>query len=195
MNTDTIIQKLKTQIEGFNPKAEVSHVGVVTEVGDGIAKISGLSEVQSMEMLDFGSGTFGVALNLETRSVGAIILGNYEHIRQGDTVKATGKILSVPVGEAVIGRVVSALGEPKDGKGVIATSEFYPVEKIAPGVITRQSVHQPVQTGIKAIDALIPIGRGQRELIIGDRQTGKIAVAIDTIINQKGQDMICVYVA
>ncbi|HMR55190.1 MAG TPA: F0F1 ATP synthase subunit alpha [Candidatus Doudnabacteria bacterium] len=195
MNTDTIIQKLKDQIEGFDPKAEISHVGTVTEIGDGIAKINGLSEVQSMEMLDFGNGTSGVALNLEERSVGAIILGNYEHVKQGDTVKATGQILSVPVGEALIGRVVSALGEPKDGKGAITTEHFYPVEKIAPGVITRQSVHQPVQTGIKAIDALIPIGRGQRELIIGDRQTGKTAVAIDTIINQKGLDMICVYVA
>lgn len=195
MNTEAIIQKLKDQIEGFSPKAEVSHVGTVTEVGDGVAKISGLSEVKAMEMLDFGSGSFGVALNLEERSVGAIILGPYEHIKQGDTVKATGKILSVPVGENLIGRVVSALGEPKDGKGPITENAFYPVEKLAPGVITRQSVHQPVQTGIKAIDALIPIGRGQRELIIGDRQTGKTAVAIDTIINQKGQDMICVYVA
>lgn len=195
MKTDTIIQKLKDQIEGFNPKAEVSHVGTVTEVGDGIAKINGLSQVKAMEMLDFGNGTIGVALNLEERSVGAIILGAFEHIKQGDTVKATGKILSVPVGDALIGRVVNALGEAKDGKGPISESAFYPVEKIAPGVITRQSVHQPVQTGIKAIDALIPVGRGQRELIIGDRQTGKTAVAIDTIINQKGQNMICVYVA
>lgn len=195
MKTDIIIQKLKDQIEGFNPKAEVSHVGTVTEVGDGIAKINGLSQVKAMEMLDFGNGTFGVALNLEERSVGAIILGAFEHIKQGDTVKATGKILSVPVGDALIGRVVNALGEAKDGKGPISESAFYPVEKIAPGVITRQSVHQPVQTGIKAIDALIPVGRGQRELIIGDRQTGKTAVAIDTIINQKGQNMICVYVA
>ncbi len=195
MNTETIIQKLKSQIEGFDAAASVSHVGTVTEVGDGIAKISGLSEVKSMEMLDFGHGTFGVALNLEERSVGAIILGPFENIKQGDIVKATGKILSVPVGEQLIGRVVSALGVAKDGKGAIESSTNYPVEKIAPGVITRQSVHQPVQTGIKAIDALIPVGRGQRELIIGDRQTGKTAVAIDTIINQKGQDMICVYVA
>lgn len=195
MNTETIIQKLKAQIEGFDPKASVSHVGTVTEVGDGIAKISGLSEVKSMEMLDFGNQTFGVALNLEERSVGAIILGPFEKIRQGDIVKSTGRILSVPVGEQLIGRVVNALGEAKDGKGAIESSTNYPVEKIAPGVITRQSVHQPVQTGIKAIDALIPVGRGQRELIIGDRQTGKTAVAIDTIINQKGQDMICVYVA
>ncbi len=195
MNTDTIIQKLKDQIEGFNPAASVSHVGTVTEVGDGIAKINGLSDVKSMEMLDFGNGSFGVALNLEERSVGAIILGPYEHIKQGDIVKSTGRILSVPVGDNLIGRVVSALGVAKDGKGDIVSETNYPVEKIAPGVITRQSVHQPVQTGIKAIDALIPIGRGQRELIIGDRQTGKTAVAIDTIINQKGQDMICVYVA
>ncbi len=195
MNSDTIIQKLKEQIQGFDPKAQVSHVGTVTEVGDGIAKISGLSEVAAMEMLDFGNNIFGVALNLEEKSVGAIILGSFEAIKQGDTVKATGKILSVPVGDNLIGRVVGALGEPKDGKGAIAENAFYPVEKLAPGVITRQSVYQPVQTGIKAIDALIPIGRGQRELIIGDRQTGKTAVAIDTILNQKGQDMICVYVA
>lgn len=195
MNTDTIIQKLKDQIEGFSAAASVSHVGTVTEVGDGIAKINGLADVKSMEMLDFGNGSFGVALNLEERSVGAIILGPFEHIKQGDIVKSTGRILSVPVGDNLIGRVVSALGVAKDGKGDIASETNYPVEKIAPGVITRQSVHQPVQTGIKAIDALIPIGRGQRELIIGDRQTGKTAVAIDTIINQKGQDMICVYVA
>lgn len=195
MQTDSIIQKLKHQIQGFDPKANVSHVGTVIEVGDGIAKISGLSEVKSMEMLDFGNNIMGVALNLEQQSVGAIILGEFQHVKQGDTVKSTGQILSVPVGESLIGRVVGALGNPKDGKGDIASSHQYPVEKIAPGVITRQSVFQPVQTGIKAIDALIPIGRGQRELIIGDRQTGKTAVAIDTIINQKGQDMICVYVA
>ncbi len=195
MKTDVIIQKLKEQIQGFDPKAQVSHIGTVVEVGDGIAKISGLSEVKAMEMLDFGNDTFGVALNLEAKIVGAIILGNYEQIKQGGVVKATGKILSVPVGENLIGRVVDALGKPKDGKGEITQSDYYPVEKLAPGVITRQSVFQPVQTGIKAIDALIPIGRGQRELIIGDRQTGKTAVAIDTIINQKGQNMICVYVA
>ncbi|QQS22481.1 F0F1 ATP synthase subunit alpha [bacterium] len=195
MQTDSIIQKLKDQIQGFGPKANVSHVGTVIEVGDGIAKVSGLSEVKSMEMLDFGGGVMGVALNLEQNSVGAIILGEFQHVKQGDTVKSTGQILSVPVGESLIGRVVGALGNAKDGKGEISSNTQYPVEKIAPGVITRQSVFQPVQTGIKAIDALIPIGRGQRELIIGDRQTGKTAVAIDTIINQKGQDMICVYVA
>jgi F-type H+/Na+-transporting ATPase subunit alpha len=174
MKTDTIIQQLKDRIAGFDPKADVSHVGTVTEVGDGIARISGLSEVRSMEMLDFGNDLFGVALNLEERSVGAIILGDFNKIKQGDIVKATGRILSVPVGEQLIGRVVDALGQAKDGKSEINSDKTYPVEKIAPGVITRQSVHQPVQTGIKAVDALIPIGRGQRELIIGDRQTGKV---------------------
>ena len=193
-NAQHIIDKLKEQIAGFEPTVSVEKVGTVLEVGDGIARISGLSEVKSMEMLDFGQDIFGVALNLEEHSVGAIILGDFQKIKQGDTVRSTGRILSVPVGDALIGRVVSALGEPKDGKGAIKENAFYPVEKIAPGVITRQSVHQPVQTGIKAIDALIPIGRGQRELIIGDRQTGKTAVAIDTILNQHDQDMICVYV-
>jgi F-type H+/Na+-transporting ATPase subunit alpha len=193
-NAQHIIDKLKEQIAGFEPTVSVEKVGTVLEVGDGIARISGLSEVKSMEMLDFGADVFGVALNLEEHSVGAIILGDFQKIKQGDTVRSTGRILSVPVGDALIGRVVSALGEPKDGKGAIKENAFYPVEKIAPGVITRQSVHQPVQTGIKAIDALIPIGRGQRELIIGDRQTGKTAVAIDTILNQHDQDMICVYV-
>ncbi len=194
-NAQHIIDKLKQQIAGFEPTVSVEKVGTVLEVGDGIARISGLSDVKSMEMLDFGNDVFGVALNLEEHSVGAIILGEFQHISQGDTVRSTGRILSVPVGEAVIGRVLSALGEPKDGKGPVKESAFYPVEKIAPGVITRQSVHQPVQTGIKAIDALIPIGRGQRELIIGDRQTGKTAVAIDAILNQHDQNMICVYVA
>lgn len=193
-NAQHIIDKLKEQIAGFEPTVSVEKVGTVLEVGDGIARISGLSDVKSMEMLDFGQDVFGVALNLEEHSVGSIILGDFQKIKQGDTVRSTGRILSVPVGDALIGRVVSALGEPKDGKGAIKENAFYPVEKIAPGVITRQSVNQPVQTGIKAIDALIPIGRGQRELIIGDRQTGKTAVAIDTILNQKGQDMICVYV-
>lgn len=193
--SNQIIEQLKQKISEFEPSVSVEQVGTVLEIGDGIARVSGLTQVKSMEMLDFGNNVIGVALNLEEHSVGAIILGAFETIKQGDTVRSTGRVLSVPVGEALIGRVVSGLGTPKDGKGAIKESAFYPVEKIAPGVITRQSVYQPVQTGIKAIDALIPIGRGQRELIIGDRQTGKTAVAIDAILNQKGQDMICVYVA
>ncbi len=195
IHADPIIKQLKDQIAKFTPDVSVEKVGTVLEIGDGIARIAGLTQVASMEMLDFGENTFGVALNLEENTIGAVILGAYEHIKEGDTVRATGRILSVPVGDALIGRVLDALGQPKDGKGALKEAAFYPVEKIAPGVITRQSVNQPVQTGIKAIDALIPIGRGQRELIIGDRQTGKTAVAIDTIINQKGQDMICIYVA
>ncbi len=195
IKTDAIIAQLKEQIAGFQPDASVEKVGTVVEVGDGIARIAGLSQIASMEMIDFGNDILGVALNLEEATVGAIILGDYSEVKQGDTVRATGRTLSVPVGDALIGRVVGALGNPKDGKGEIKQADFYPVEKVAPGVITRKGVSQPVQTGIMAIDALIPIGRGQRELIIGDRQTGKTAVAIDTILNQKGQDMICVYVA
>ncbi len=195
IKSDAIIEQLKQQIAGFSADTTVEKVGTVLEVGDGIARISGLRQVASMEMLEFEDGVFGVALNLEEHSIGAIILGDYKKIKQGDVVRGTGRILSVPVGDAMVGRVVSALGEPKDGKGPINTKDFSPMEKIAPGVVTRQSVSVPVQTGIKAIDALIPIGRGQRELIIGDRQTGKTAVAIDTILNQKGQDMICIYVA
>jgi F-type H+-transporting ATPase subunit alpha len=195
IKTDAIIAQLKEQIAGFQPDASVEKVGTVVEVGDGIARIAGLSQIASMEMIDFSNDILGVALNLEEATVGAIILGDYSEVKQGDTVRATGRTLSVPVGDALIGRVVGALGNPKDGKGEIKQADFYPVEKVAPGVITRKGVSQPVQTGIMAIDALIPIGRGQRELIIGDRQTGKTAVAIDTILNQKGQDMICVYVA
>ncbi len=194
-NSDTIVKQLKDKIAGFSPDVKIEKVGTVLEVGDGVARISGLKEAASMEMLDFGHGTFGVALNLEENMVGSIVLGDYHQIKVGDIVKPTGRILSVPVGENLIGRTVDALGRPKDGKGEIKADGFYPVEKIAPGVITRQKVKQPVQTGIKTIDALIPVGRGQRELIIGDRQTGKTAIAIDAIINQKGQDMICVYVA
>jgi F-type H+/Na+-transporting ATPase subunit alpha len=194
MSNSNLISQLKEKILDFEPNVKVEKVGTVLEVGDGVARISGLTEAASMEMLDF-NGVTGVVLNLEENLVGAVILGDYTGIKVGDIVRATGKILSVPVGEALIGRVVNALGQPIDGKGSIKESAFYPVEKIAPGVITRQSVKEPVQTGIKAIDALIPIGRGQRELIIGDRQTGKTAVAIDTIINQKGQNMTCIYVA
>jgi F-type H+/Na+-transporting ATPase subunit alpha len=192
---DYVIETLKKQISDFTEHVAVDKVGRVIEVGDGIAKISGLSDAMASEMLDFGNGNFGVALNLEEDMVGAIILGDWLKIKEGDVVKSTGRILEVPVGENLIGRVVNPLGEAIDGKGKIDTKDFYPVEKIAPGVITRKSVHEPVQTGIKSVDAMIPIGRGQRELIIGDRQTGKTAIAIDTIINQKGQDLICIYVA
>ncbi len=194
-HTDQIIASLKKQIESFSVGVEVSEVGTVVEVGDGIARMTGLSKCQAQEMLEFPEGTYGIALNLEEETVGAIILGDYKHIKEGDTVKRTGRIMSVPVGDAMIGRVVNAIGAPIDGKGDIKTKTTYPLERVAPGVITRERVNRPLQTGIKAIDALIPIGRGQRELIIGDRQTGKTAVAIDAILNQKGQDVICVYVA
>jgi len=192
---DQILSSLKEQIEKFHSSAKVEKVGYVTEVGDGIARISGLSDAKSQEMLQFSNGQVGVALNLEEDSVGVIILGEDEGIKEGDEVRTTGKILSVPVGEALVGRVVDSLGVPQDGKGDIKTDKFYPIEKVAPRVIKRKSVDVPVQTGIKAIDSMIPVGRGQRELIIGDRQTGKTAIAIDAIINQKGQDMICIYVA
>lgn len=195
MNKDHIIEQLKKQIEQFTPSADVEKVGTVIEVGDGIARVSGLSTIMASEMVECSGGEIGVALNLEEDRVGIMILGDYLHIKEGDTVKATGKILSIPVSDAMVGRVIDPLGNPVDGKGAILAAAEYPVEKIAPGVITRKSVHQPVQTGIKAIDAMIPIGRGQRELIIGDRQTGKTAIAIDTIINQKGQNMKCIYVA
>ncbi|MDP3900024.1 MAG: F0F1 ATP synthase subunit alpha [bacterium] len=196
---DFIIEQLKQQINDFSTDVAVEKIGTVAEVGDGIARVSGLSDALSSEMLAFevsaGEVIYGVALNLEEDSVGAVILGDYLKIKEGDTVKSTGRILEVPVGEAVVGRVVNALGQPIDGKGEIKADKFYPVEKIAPGVITRASVNQPIQTGLKAIDAMIPIGRGQRELIIGDRQTGKTAIAIDTIINQKGKGIKCFYVA
>jgi F-type H+-transporting ATPase subunit alpha len=195
MDANYIIEILKKQIQEIKPTVEILKVGTVVEVGDGIARISGLSDCLAGEMLEFPENTFGVALNLEEEIVGAMILGEYQHIKEGDIVKSTGRILSVPVGEKLIGRVINPLGQPLDGKGEIKLEKFYPVEKIAPGVITRQSVNTPLQTGIKAIDSMIPIGRGQRELIIGDRQTGKTALAIDTIINQKGKDCICIYVA
>ncbi|MEK7481588.1 MAG: F0F1 ATP synthase subunit alpha [Patescibacteria group bacterium] len=195
MQTQAILEHLQKQIAAFRKDIEVAEVGAVLEVGDGIARMNGLTKCQMSEMLEFPGNVFGVTLNLEEETVGAVLLGDYAHIKEGDTVKRTGRILSVPVGEALVGRVVNPLGEPIDGKGPIKTNTTYPVEKIAPRVITRQSVNQPVQTGIKAIDAMIPIGRGQRELIIGDRQTGKTAVAIDAIINQKDQNMLCIYVA
>ncbi|MFA7685330.1 MAG: F0F1 ATP synthase subunit alpha [Candidatus Gracilibacteria bacterium] len=192
---DQILDSLKHQIETFKAGAHVDKVGHVLEVGDGVARILGLSDVASQEMVEFANGEIGVALNLEEDNVGAIILGSDKGIKEGDEVRATGKILSLPVGEALIGRVVNPLGQPLDGKGEIKSKDMYPIEKIAPRVIKRKGVNQPVQTGLKAIDSMIPVGRGQRELIIGDRQTGKTAVAIDTIVNQKGEDMICIYVA
>ncbi|OGY53573.1 MAG: F0F1 ATP synthase subunit alpha [Candidatus Buchananbacteria bacterium RIFCSPLOWO2_01_FULL_46_12] len=195
MNKDQIIEAIKQQIQDYQSTVKVAKVGTVIEAGDGIAKISGLGEVMASEMLDFGHNVFGVALNLEADFVGAMILGESKDIKEGDVVESTGRILEVPVGEAVIGRVVNPLGQPLDGKGEIKTKTFYPVEKIAPRVITRQQVTTPLQTGVIAIDAMIPIGRGQRELIIGDRQTGKTALVIDAIINQKGQDVTCIYVA
>lgn len=195
MDKDTIIKTLQQQIAGFSTAVDTAEVGSVIEIGDGVAKISGLTQVVADEMVEFANGAFGVVLNLEAEQVGAMVLGDFSTIREGEEVKRTGRILSVPVADALIGRVVNPLGMPLDGKAPVQTKIFYPVEKIAPGVIARQSVDQPVQTGIKAIDGMIPIGRGQRELIIGDRQTGKTAIAIDTIINQKGKDLICIYVA
>lgn len=188
-----LIKSIESDINNLKIKAAKQNVGVVVEVGDGIAKIEGLSEVQASELIEFPGGIFGLALNLEQYSVGAIILGDFTKIKEGDEVKTTGKLLQVPVGEEMLGRVVDALGKPVDGKGPIKTRQAYPVEKVASGVITRQSVSVPLQTGIKAIDSMIPIGRGQRELIIGDRNTGKTTIAVDTIINQK--DVICIYVA
>jgi len=195
MSTDNLINNLKKQISSINTKIEVSEVGTVIEIGDGIARMNGLENAQASEMLEFPGGTIGVALNLEEETVGAMLLGNYEHIKEGDSVKRTGRVLSIPVSDDMSSRVVDPLGNPLDGGGKINSDKYYPIEKIAPGVMTRQPVSEPVQTGIKAIDSMIPIGRGQRELIIGDRQTGKTAIAIDTIINQKGRNMICIYVA
>ncbi len=193
--SNPLIEELKKHIAEFHHEPKVEAIGTVLEVGDGVARVAGLSEVMAGEMVEFENGAIGVALNLEEGEAGVMLLDETGTLGEGSTVKSTGKILSVPVGEGVIGRVLSPLGLPIDGKGDVAAAAYYPVEKIAPGVITRQSVNQPLQTGIKAIDALIPIGRGQRELIIGDRQTGKTAIAIDTIINQKGQGVICIYVA
>jgi F-type H+/Na+-transporting ATPase subunit alpha len=196
--TDLIKQiagDLQRQIEGFEPELNISDIGTVAEAGDGIARVHGLANVKAQELVQFANGVMGTAFNLEKDSVGVIIMGDYGGITEGMLVRGTGRIASVPVGDAMIGRVVNALGEPIDGKGPIATTGFRPIERIAPGVVQRQDVDTPVQTGIKSIDAMIPVGRGQRELIIGDRQTGKTALALDTIINQKGKDLICIYVA
>ena len=195
LNPSEISELLKQRIEGMGLNTNLRTEGTVVSVTDGICRVHGLSDVMQGEMLEFPNNTYGLALNLERDSVGAVILGDYTHITEGDIVKTTGRILQVPVGPALKGRVVNALGQPIDGKGPIETTEFDVVEKVAPGVIERQSVIKPVQTGLKSIDSMVPIGRGQRELIIGDRQTGKTAVAIDTIINQKGKDLTCIYVA
>ena len=195
MNPEEITSIIKDRIKNYDVDLNVDDVGTVLEVGDGIAHIYGLDKAMAGELLDFGNDIYGLVLNLEQESVGAVLLGGDTEIKEGDTVKRTGRIMQVPVGEAMIGRVVDALGRPIDGKGPIDTTEFRPVESPAPGIADRKSVHEPLQTGLKAIDALVPIGRGQRELIIGDRGTGKTAIAVDTILNQKGQNCICVYVA
>lgn len=195
INAQEISALIKKQIENFQPNFDVTETGVVTYIGDGIARARGLDNAMSGELLEFENGAYGMAQNLETNDVGIIILGDFVAIREGDIVKRTGKIMEVPVGGALIGRVVNPLGQPVDGLGDIETTGFRPVETPAPGVMQRKSVSEPLQTGLKAIDALVPIGRGQRELVIGDRQTGKTSVAIDAILNQKGQDMICIYVA
>jgi F-type H+-transporting ATPase subunit alpha len=195
LNPSEISELIKSKIQNLDGAAEVRTQGTVVSVTDGICRIHGLADVMQGEMLEFPGNTFGMALNLERDSVGAVVLGDYEHITEGDTVKTTGRILEVPVGPELIGRVVNALGQPIDGKGPINAKETDKIEKVAPGVIWRKSVSQPVQTGLKSIDSMVPVGRGQRELIIGDRQTGKTAVAIDTIINQKGKDLLCIYVA
>ncbi|HLF10095.1 MAG TPA: F0F1 ATP synthase subunit alpha, partial [Gammaproteobacteria bacterium] len=190
-----ISELIRQRIQNFEAKAESRDVGTIIALTDGICRIHGLADVQYGEMIEFPGGSYGLALNLEKDSVGAVVLGEYKHISEGDTVKTTGRILEVPVGEALLGRVVNALGAPIDGKGPINTQLSSPIEKVAPGVIDRQSVSQAVQTGLKAIDSMVPIGRGQRELIIGDRQTGKTALAVDTIINQKTSGIKCIYVA
>src|SRR5919197_252900 len=195
IKSDEIVNIIKSAIDTFDADAETRNVGTVVEVGDGIAQIYGLQGALASELLEFPGGTMGMALNLEEETVGAVILGDASGIKEGDTVKPTGRFVEVPVGQALLARVVDPLGQPLDDRGPIKTDRPRPVERIAPGVIVRQGVDTPVQTGIKAIDALIPIGRGQRELIIGDRQTGKTALAIDTIINQKGGDLVCIYVA
>jgi F-type H+/Na+-transporting ATPase subunit alpha len=195
IRADEISRVLREEIENYEKAVDVAETGSVISVGDGIARVYGLANVMSGELIEFKGGVSGIALNLEEEDVGAVLLGNYEGIKEGDEVRRTGRIMSVPVGEAMIGRVVDALGVPIDGKGPIEAKAYNQVERIAPGVVDRQPVKEPLQTGIKAIDAMIPIGRGQRELVIGDRQTGKTTVAIDTILNQKGGDVICIYVA
>jgi len=195
IRAEDISALLRQQIEAFQAPVETADVGTIVEVGDGIARVRGLANAMASELLEFPGGVYGVTFNLEEDNVGVIILGDYEGLKEGDMVKGTGRIIQVPVGEALLGRVVNPLGQPLDGKGPVQTTQFRPLERIAPGVVRREAVNTPVQTGIKAIDSMFPIGRGQRELIIGDRQTGKTALAIDTIINQRAGDMVCIYVA
>ena len=193
IKAEEISKIIRDQIGSYAVDVDVAEVGSIISLGDGIARVHGIENAMAGEMLEFPHGVFGIALNLEEESVGAVLLGEFKEIKEGDTVKRTGRIISVPVGEALLGRVVNALGQPLDGKGPIASTQFAPIERIAPGVVDRQSVKEPLQTGLKAIDAMVPIGRGQRELIIGDRQTGKTAVAIDAILNQKDTGVICIY--
>src|ERR687898_1904910 len=193
IKADEISKIIREQIGSFAVAVDVAEVGTVVSLGDGIARVHGCQRAMAGEMLEFPHGVYGIALNLEEESVGAVLLGDYTEIKEGDTVKRTNRIISVPVGEELIGRVVNALGQPIDGKGPIASKQVREIERIAPGVVDRSPVKEPLQTGLKAIDAMVPIGRGQRELIIGDRQTGKTAVAVDTIINQKGLGVICIY--
>src|SRR6266581_1827843 len=195
LKADEISQLIREQIENYESKIAVDEVGSVISLGDGIARVYGLDKVMAGELLSFPHGIAGIAMNLEEDQVGVVLLGEYTEIKEGDEVKRTGRIMSVPVGDALIGRVVNSLGQPIDDKGPIATDKFIPVERLAPGVIDRQPVREPMATGLKAIDSMIPIGRGQRELIIGDRQTGKTAIALDTIVNNKGNDLICSYCA
>jgi len=195
IRAEEISQIIQKQIEGFDASVELAETGSIISVGDGIARIYGLEKCMAGELLEFPGDLMGMALNLETDNVGAVLLGDDRHVKEGDEVRRTGRIVQVPVGKAMAGRVVNSLGQPIDGKGPVSTDDTRNIDIIAPGVIDRKSVNEPLQTGIKAIDAMIPIGRGQRELIIGDRQTGKTALALDTIINQKGKDMVCIYVA
>ncbi|MSO30085.1 MAG: F0F1 ATP synthase subunit alpha [Acidobacteria bacterium] len=193
IRADEISKIIRDQIGSYAVEVDVAEVGTVVSIGDGIARVHGVERAMAGEMLDFSNGVFGIALNLEEDSVGTVLLGDYKKIKEGDVVKRTGRIISVPVGDELLGRVVNALGQPLDGKGPIATKQFLPIERLAPGVVDRQPVREPLQTGLKAIDGMVPIGRGQRELIIGDRQTGKTAVAVDAIINQRGNGVVCIY--
>src|SRR5262247_3980831 len=193
IRAEEISKIIRDQIGGYTVQVDVAEIGSVISIGDGIARVHGIERAMAGEMLEFPRGVYGIALNLEEESVGAVLLGEFKEIKEGDPVKRTARIISVPVGDQMLGRVVNALGQPIDGKGPIQTKEFLPIERLAPGVVDRQPVKEPLQTGLKAIDGMVPIGRGQRELIIGDRQTGKTAVAVDAIINQKGLGVICIY--